>query len=177
MTDGTSAIIEGILRREGGWVDHPADRGGPTKYGITLRTLSRWRGSRAIAEDVRTLTKEQARRIYRHLFIEKHGFDRIENPRLRVVVVDCAVHHSPARAARWLQKAAGVKVDGRCGPVTLGAANAAPAKSLRLRVLASRVRSMGATITADHSQAVFAKGWTVRVAKFMDQLAIFMEEE
>ena len=164
-----ATIIEGILRREGGWVDHPADRGGPTKYGITLRTLSRWRGSRAIAEDVRALTKEQARRIYRHLYIEKHGFDRIEDPRLRELVIDCAVHHSPARAVRWLQKAVGVKVDGRCGPVTLGAANAAPAKSSRLRVLASRARSFGATITAKPSQAVFAKGWMARLAKFIEE--------
>ena len=166
---GIATIIEGILRREGGWVDHPADRGGPTKYGITLRTLSHWRGSRAIAEDVRALTKEQARRIYRHLYIGKHGFDRIEDPRLCELVIDCGVHHSPARAVRWLQKAAGVKVDGRCGPVTLGAANAAPAKSLRLRVLASRARSFGATITAKPSQAAFAKGWMARLAKFIEE--------
>ena len=166
---GTETIIDGILRREGGWVDHPADRGGPTKYGITLRTLSRWRGSRAIAEDVRSLTREQARRIYRRRYIEQPGFDRIEDPRLRVLIVDCGVHHGVSRAVRWLQKAAGVKVDGRCGPVTLGAANAAPAKSLRTRILASRARSFGRTITARPSQAVFAAGWMMRLAKFIEK--------
>ena len=168
---GTETIIEGILRREGGWVDHPADRGGPTKYGITLRTLSRWRGSRAIAEDVRALTKEQARRIYRHLYIEKPGFDRIEDPRLRELVIDCAVHHSPARAVRWLQKAAGVKVDGRCGPVTLGAANAAPAKSLADSASWHRGRARsGATITAQAvAGRVRGKGWMMRLAKFIEK--------
>ena len=166
---GTETIIDGILRREGGWVDHPADRGGPTKYGITLRTLSRWRGSRAVAEDVRSLTRGQARRIYRHLYIEKPGFDRIEDPRLRALAVDCAVHHGVSRAARWLQRAAGVKRDGRCGPLTLGAVNAAPASPLRMRILASRARSFGRIITGDPSQAAFAAGWMTRLAKFIEE--------
>ena len=30
-------MIDDILRREGGYVNHPADKGGPTKYGITLK--------------------------------------------------------------------------------------------------------------------------------------------
>ena len=164
---GIDTTIEGILRREGGYVDHPADRGGPTKYGITLRTLSRWRGSRAIPEDVRALTKGQARRIYRHLYIEKPGFDRIDDSRLRTLVVDCGVHHGVSKAARWLQRAVGVKADGRVGPVTLGAVNAAPPKAVRCRLLASRSISFGAIITADPSQAAFARGWMRRLAKFI----------
>lgn len=33
-------MIDAIIRREGGYVNHPADRGGPTRYGITMATLS-----------------------------------------------------------------------------------------------------------------------------------------
>jgi lysozyme family protein len=29
--------LKSILRREGGFVDHPADRGGATNFGITVR--------------------------------------------------------------------------------------------------------------------------------------------
>lgn len=31
-------IFAAILSREGGYVDHPDDRGGPTHWGITLTT-------------------------------------------------------------------------------------------------------------------------------------------
>ena len=33
-------IIEGILGKEGGYVDHPSDKGGPTRWGITQTTAS-----------------------------------------------------------------------------------------------------------------------------------------
>lgn len=32
-------ILNDVLRREGGYVHHPSDRGGPTKFGIAARTL------------------------------------------------------------------------------------------------------------------------------------------
>lgn len=30
-------LIEEVIAREGGYSDHPADRGGPTNMGITLK--------------------------------------------------------------------------------------------------------------------------------------------
>ena len=36
-------IIDGVIRRERGYVHHPNDRGGPTNMGITAATLGHWR--------------------------------------------------------------------------------------------------------------------------------------
>ena len=164
-------IIDAIIRREGGYVDHPADRGGATKYGITLKTLESWRGEPVTAEDVRDLDQSEARRIYERLYIQGPGFDRIAGRRLRELAVDCAVNHGPSQAARWLQAAAGVKADGIFGPKSLAAINEANETASFKSVLASRCRFYGRLIASDPSQAAFAAGWTTRLAEFIEQAA------
>lgn len=161
------AILSDIIRREGGFVHHAADRGGPTKYGITQQTLAAHRGHPVSVDDVRNLTEAEARAIYAERYITRPGFDRLAHPALMALVVDCAVHHGPDRAARWLQQAAGVAVDGVVGPVTLAAVNGADGAHLYRQVLAERCRFYGRLITRDPSQAAFAAGWAARLAEFI----------
>jgi len=162
-------IIDQIIRREGGFVNHPADRGGPTKYGITQATLSRWRRGEPVSpSDVEALTEDEARRIYRTLYITRPGFHMIEHAPLRALVVDCGVHHGVRRAAEWLQEAAGAPVDGIVGPVTLKAVNGGDGHKLYRKVLATRAGFYGWIIARDHAQAVFAKGWMKRLAEFIE---------
>ena len=163
-----------ILRREGGFVDHPADRGGPTNFGITAATLGDWRGlgRPASREEVRALTEREARKIYTQRYLTDTGFAQITNARLRDLLLDCAVHHGPRRASIWLQEAVGVEADGKVGPKTLEAvANYGRRRrsfaSLRMTILSKRIIFLGELITKDPKQAVFAKGWMVRVSEFL----------
>src|ERR1041384_4619075 len=123
-------IIDDLIRREGStYSDHPADRGGPTKYGITLRTLRAWRhriepSQITDASDVEALTEEEARAIYTAMYVINPRFIELNDVRLQALLVDCGVQHGTERATRWLQEALGVKVDGDLGPLTLAAANA-----------------------------------------------------
>ena len=164
-----TAIIDSIIRREGGFVDHPADQGGPTNYGITQRTLKQYRGRSVTVGDLGALEEGEARLIYQRLYISGPGFDRITGQRLRALVIDCAVNHGPSRAARWLQAAVGTRVDGVFGPLTLAAVNAAEEETLYKRVLAQRCRYYGQIIARDHSQAAFAGGWAARLAEFIEE--------
>jgi lysozyme family protein len=164
-------IIDEIIRREGGFVDHRADRGGPTKYGITQATLAAWRGHPVSADDVRILTVDEARAIYRARYIRDPGFDRIADPQLRALLVDCAVLQGPSRAVVWLQRACGVTADGKFGPLTERVANELAPRLLRARITASRARALGRLITDDPKQAAFAAGWMNRVAEFIEGLA------
>lgn len=172
---GNEAIIEAILRREGSrFVDRREDRGGPTKFGITLKTLSEWRGARVSAGDVAFLSEAEARAIYRALYIERPRFDAIRDPLLRALVVDTGVLHGPERATIWLQASlGGLQMDGILGAATRRAVNGldeAGTRRLRARFLATRYRTYGSIVASDVRQAVFLRGWIERANEFLMEL-------
>lgn len=162
-------IIDSILAREGGFVDHPADRGGATNYGITLGTLKAWRKRAVTADDIRALTETEARAIYRSEYIDRPGFRTIENGKVRALVVDCAVNHGPKNAVKLLQLAARVFPDGIMGPQTEAAVNRMDTAVMYRRLCAARVRLYGQIIRKDSTQHVFAEGWANRVAEFIEE--------
>jgi len=163
------AIIEDILRREGGYVDLAADRGGATKYGVTLKTLTDWRGRPTTADDVKTLTEAEAREIYRERYIIQPRLHKVIDAKVRALAVDCAVNHGPRQAVKLLQLAARVFPDGDLGPKTEAAVNRMTPAALYARLCAARVRFYGQIITKDPSQSVFAAGWSNRVAEFIEE--------
>ena len=164
MTD--DLVIERILAREGGYVDHPDDRGGPTKFGVTRDTLEHWRGHAVSSEDVARLSKDEAKEILRFRYIVQPGFDHIDDDRLRAIVVDTAVHSGARQATILLQRALDVDEDGVLGPVTLNAANqleGVDAEKLMVRVLTARMRFLSSLVTKSPDQVAFLAGWTERV--------------
>lgn len=163
------SIIDDVIRREGGYVDHPDDRGGPTKYGITLKTLSDWRGRSQIAADVMRLTEVEAREIYRERYIIGPRLHKVIDPKVRALAVDCAVNHGPHQAVKLLQVAARVFPDGALGPKTESAVNRMTPTALYARLCAARVRFYGQLIRRDSTQHVFAEGWANRVAEFIEE--------
>ena len=69
------ACMAETAKWEGGWSDHAADRGGKTNWGITQATLGRALGRPASAAEIRALTKEQAKGIYKRIFWDGIGGD------------------------------------------------------------------------------------------------------
>lgn len=173
MSDSIDDIITDVLKAEGWdhYTDHPADKGGPTKWGITLAAWQDACGDSSLSgADVRKITEDEARAFYRSRYVLEPKFDRV--PTLVMpLLVDCGVNHGTARAAKWFQKAVGAVEDGIIGPNTLAAAAEIPATSIYLNILAYRIRFYGAIVTRDPSQAVFASGWNNRAAKFIVALA------
>ena len=155
-------LIDDILQREGGFVDHPADRGGPTKHGITKGTLSRWRGRAMTTADVKALELGEARDIYRAEYIVQPGFLDIADP-LRVQLVDFGVHSGPAQAVRALQRVLGVTPDGVMGPVTRAVALSCHAETVARLVWQERVRYLAHVIALrPTTSAPFVDGWLSR---------------
>lgn len=170
MTD--AAIIDAIIEREGGYVDHPSDKGGPTKFGITAAALAAHRGGTMVdATDVERLTMDEARSIYRTQYIARPGFDKVTDESLRALLVDWGVHSGPANAIRGLQRVLNVAPDGILGPLTLLALPHLDARRIYAKVLAARARFMADILQRDASQRVFAAGWINRLAEFVEGAA------
>jgi lysozyme family protein len=160
-------ILNEIIRREGGFVNHPHDRGGATKYGITHTTLADHRRQSVTTTDVMNLTEDEAREIYRKQYVVAPRFNQIFDLRLQEAVVDGGVHSGTRQAALWLQRAAGVKDDGIVGVITLGAVNNGNPDTLYYNFLAQRANFLLRLIGNDHRQASFARGWANRINEFL----------
>jgi lysozyme family protein len=90
-------IIEEIIRKEGGYINHPNDRGGPTKFGVTQKTLSNYLGRPASIEDVKNMTVETASEIYERNYYKAPSIDTIPQ-KLQPIVTDASVLYGPKRA-------------------------------------------------------------------------------
>jgi len=73
-------LIDRVIVREGGYCDIPEDRGGPTKYGITIYTLSSWRNEMCEARDVQDMSVMEARDIYRSMYWTEARLDELDIP-------------------------------------------------------------------------------------------------
>jgi lysozyme family protein len=165
------AIIAEIIEREGGFVSDPVDRGGPTKFGITQRTLAEWRGRPVSADEVRAILPAEAAQIYRERYLRGPGFHKVENDHVRALLVDCAVLHGPRKAVILAQRAVGFPLreqDGVLGPKTLAALEEINARAAHAGICAQRAREFGRIISSDPAQARFAAGWLNRLAVFIE---------
>lgn len=167
-------IISEILRREGGYVDHPDDKGGPTNRGVTQETLSGWLGRPATVEDVKNLSEETAREIYEKNYLKGPKIDELPAP-IMPFVFDSAVNHGPRNAVRMMQEVVNqsdcgpISADGYMGPNTRKGAEATQEKlgaGFLAALCEERRRFYRRIIERDPSQKAFEKGWMNRVAEF-----------
>ena len=164
-------IIDGLIEREGGYVHDPVDRGGPTNYGITQRTLRAWRGQAVIPGDVRAMTQSEARAIYRQRYVDAPGFATLPDP-LRAQVIDNAVLSGPRQAVKDLQRAiGGVTVDGRLGPKTRAALRQQGVAVVHARLIQVRAARIGRLVQRAPAQVRFLRGWLTRITAFAEDLA------
>lgn len=161
-------IIDDLIEREGGYSDRAADRGGPTNWGITLTTLRRTRNNPELtAEDVKKLTKDEARVIYQKEYIEVPGYSLIPNDRLKVQLIDFGVNSSPSRATKALQRVLGVKDDGHIGPMTLAALTRFGYSKANNLLMVERILFLGRLVRDDPSQSANINGWLIRATGFL----------
>lgn len=164
MTD----FIDDEIVKEGGYVNNPLDRGGATKFGITLSTLAWWRKGVVTVDDLKLLTPQETHAIYQALYVKGPGFDAPElSEPLRHQLVDFGIMSGPQLAISTLQKILGVGADGVLGPKTLLAISTSNPLTLNNHLLCARVEMLARVVARDPSQATFLVGWIRRVISFL----------
>ena len=149
------------LAHEGGLIDDPADPGGLTNFGISLRSYPELGGA-----GIRALTADEAAAIYRRDWWDRYGWGELPAP-IAAKLLDIGVNIGAESVHRLLQRglrAAGCMTaeDGVLGPATRAAAAAADTTVL-LAALRSEAAGHYRLIAARRPASErFLAGWLQR---------------
>jgi len=98
--------FEHTLGDEGGYSNHPSDRGGETMWGITIAVARDY----GYSGNMREMPIETAKEIYRKRYWNKLNLDEVNklSPALALKLFDMGVNMGQARAGLFLQTALNV---------------------------------------------------------------------
>lgn len=178
LAASVAIILGGIYKDEGDYVNHKADRGGETRFGVTIGT-ARADGYLGPMRDFPKHCSETdnvcADKIYTERYFRDPGFLPIieADPAVGEELVNTAVNTGPVRPSRWLQQSLNglcgtrLVVDGKVGGGTQAAFRSCQAKVGRVSfclTMLDRLDGMQSAfydglVRADPTQRVFLKGW------------------
>ena len=144
--------FEILIGHEGGYVNHPNDPGGETKFGISKRSYP--------GENILDMTLVRAKDIYQRDYWWKAGCDLVPEC-VKFDLFDTAVNAGPKTAIQMLQRAVGVEDDGVIGPKTMLALSSMDPERLDKRFNGFRLQHLSTLSTWD----TFGRGWANRIAK------------
>lgn len=150
-----------ILEHEGGYVNNPKDPGGETNFGISKRYHP--------TEDIKNMSVERAKQIYKAEYWKGIGGDLIESQAVADSVFDFAVNKGPSYAMETAKKAAAALGFSDWRKVPASAENDFSRVYGALREAYYRAR-----VKADPSQEIFLKSWLRRTKSFVKKDSAFM---
>lgn len=116
-TVAVDRMLDRLIAREGGYVNHPEDPGGETKYGISKRSYPDL--------DIKSLTIDDAKGIYYRDYFTRFSLHQLRHEQVAEWVLDWVVNAGPGGIGR-LQRELGLVRDYVVGPQTIQALNALP---------------------------------------------------
>ncbi|MDA0989746.1 MAG: hypothetical protein O3A51_03245 [Verrucomicrobia bacterium] len=153
-------IVDLTIEEEGGFVNDPNDKGGATKYGISLSFLQLIDPASTQA-DIIAMTHESAREVYRY-----HFWDTLRAGELpsayALLAFDMAVNSGVGDAAKSLQAAIGAFEDGIIGSMSVALAQAQPVTPASITAFTSR-RILHLYEAAAWDR--YGKGWVARTLR------------
>jgi lysozyme family protein len=165
------AAYPAIFGNEVGYVNDPKDKGGETMNGITRKNYPTWAGW-AIVDKHKPLGKgarlpeldSLTKQFYKRTQWDAIKSDAFDSQVVAAFVCDWYVN-SQSHAAKALQEAVGVTVDGLIGDATIHAVNACDEHELLAKLKAARISFYKGIVANDPSQKKFLDGWLDRTAR------------
>ena len=157
-----SEALKFTLAWEGGYTNHPNDRGGPTNKGITQSTYNRYlrRNNRNI-QSVRSITDSEVYEIYEKDYWDVVRAKYLKSP-LGLVLFDTCVNFGPGGCIRRLQAALEVPITGAWTQAISDKIHKADAGDIALKICQMRIAKRHEIVKNDKSQAVILRGWLNR---------------
>lgn len=163
------AMLNDLLRREGGYVNLKEDRGGCTNKGITIATLAEWREHPVTCDDVRNLSVAETKAIYTAFYYKRGHVDRLPDI-LQPIMLDSCVLCGIKQAWKFMQLALNevddlnLVVDGIAGDKTFAAIANFNYEYLLPEII--RQRKIFHQHIGVGNQAKFLQGWLNRLKEF-----------
>ena len=103
MRSNYNDCLSRLLKDEGGYSNNPNDPGGPTNFGITLKDYRLYINKQGTADDVRRMTVDQAKEIYKSKYWDALSCDSLPSG-VDYSCFDYGVNSGLGRPRRDLQK-------------------------------------------------------------------------
>ena len=162
-------LIPHILKWEGGskYTNDPLDRGGATKYGISLNTLQSIHydinhDGKVNVEDVKSLQLDDFKHILKSQYWDRWKADDIANQSVANLLVDWT-WGSGKHGIIIPQRCLGVTPDGIVGMKTINALNASNQRIIYNKVWEARRQFYYNIVKSNPSQKKWLKGWLNRL--------------
>jgi len=160
---GFQDAVQVILKHEGGYVNHPNDKGGPTNWGITQKVYEAYKGRPVTIDEMKKMPVSDAIDIYKKNYWDKVGGDNLKYYATALTLFDQAVNRGVAVVNRQAQGILGLTQDGVAGAKTIQALNSVADTTFIPKFLTAAENSYKAIVDKNPSQAVFLNGWMKRV--------------
>lgn len=161
MRSNYDDALSRLLKHEGGYSNHPSDPGGPTKYGITIHDYRKYVKPGATASDVKAMTLDEAKGIYRAKYWDVQRCDDLPSG-VDYAIFDYGVNSGVGRSGKVLRRI--LDMPDNTHTITGAVVTAANKRDPRELVIAICEERL-AFLKRLKTWPTFGKGWGRRVAE------------
>ncbi|GIW22588.1 MAG: hypothetical protein KatS3mg068_2470 [Candidatus Sericytochromatia bacterium] len=151
--------IQKTLKWEGGYVNDPKDPGGETKFGISKASYPNL--------DIKNLTINQAKQIYKNNYWDKVQGDKIKSQKIAESIFDFGVNAGVSTSVRLAQQILNVSIDGVLGNQTLNALNSFNEELFLLKFTIAKIQRYMQICNNRPTSIKFLFGWIRRTLEHL----------